>query len=81
MKVLSKVRVYQKDNTTVSISNELLISVSSVNGTIIKIQCEDGSEYTVMASDLIKAIQNATNIQLSLLQTIKCKQKNKIKWI
>lgn len=62
MKVVSKVRVYQKDNTTVPISNDLLMSVSSVNGTIIKIQCEDGSEYTVMASDLIKAIQNATNI-------------------
>jgi len=62
MKVVSKVRVYQKDNTTVPISNDLLISVSSVNGNIIKIQCEDGSEYTVMASDLIKAIQNATNI-------------------
>jgi hypothetical protein len=62
MKVVSKVRVYQKDNTTVPISNDLLMSVSSVNGTIIKIQCEDGSKYTVMASDLIKAIQNATNV-------------------
>lgn len=63
MKIETKIQVYEIDSEEITELDYPVITIKNHHdqSLTVNLQCEDGKVYNVLAKDLIKAIENATN--------------------